>query len=139
MGRRSWVTVLVALGVAISLAAVGWVAIRRQTQPVVAQNLSGVWQQPGEPMVGHPTRRMLHFLPDGHGSLWSEALGVSAGMGMSWDFDYRLVGSRVILRFDDGVTESLLVDSLTREKFEARPGGNDSRVVGGTWRRTGWW
>jgi hypothetical protein len=128
--------------VAVTLAAVITVALTvfaQQRVPVTASSVSGEWQQPGEPFVGHPTRTVLYLGPDGRGSLSSAALGVSMGMGMSWGFDYTTDGSLVTLHFQDGVAESLAVTSLTRSALGVRAARESTRTPGGVWQRRRWW
>jgi len=112
----------------------------RPGSSITASSLVGAWRQPAPPMGKTPQVRMLYFLSDGTGStnIQLDAIGVP-GMARPFGFTYSVTGDRVELRYMDGGSDTLQVDSFSWARVNATSVGSQTHVPGGAWTRIQFW
>jgi hypothetical protein len=104
------------------------------------RSLVGAWREPAAPMGTVPSVRMLYFNSDGTGSTNVQVdVAEVPGMARPFGFTYAVDGDRVELKYTEGGSDTLEIDSFSLVRVRSTPVGSSKFASGGTWtRRLGW-
>jgi hypothetical protein len=126
---------MVATAAVVSVACIAFVWVG-SGRGVAKSDLEGSWMTLGRPDSAGPRLVSLRLAPDGTGSTVSEGVvPLAPTLGVPSSFRYQVSDGRVEFAYNDGGSDTMVIDTIGRFRLGATVEGPSNRIRGGVWIR----